>query len=272
MGTIVNKIETINITKIMLYIFTVLIITPVASAQQSHFSIESKILKESREVIVQLPDNYDPKNEKGYPVLYVLDANHQAIELAARKASKLYQTKVILIGIKVSSEVTDFLPHNIGVKRDDMLIYGNGDQALIFIKDELFPYVDKNFRTNGHNVLIGHSWAGQFSAYSLSQTPGLFDGYFISSPSIGRNRALTFDALHSASKDIKKSPLFVYVSVGSTESRRLIEDYTQLKTVLKNVLPEERDLHFEINEGATHKNNDVVSFPKALKYHLSSMK
>ena len=38
-----------------------------ALAQQDNFSIQSEILQETREIVVYLPENYDPDSKEGYP-------------------------------------------------------------------------------------------------------------------------------------------------------------------------------------------------------------
>ena len=59
---------------------------PSALAQQDNFSIKSEILQETREIVVHLPENYDPDSKEGYLVIYMLDADHEADEIAARTA------------------------------------------------------------------------------------------------------------------------------------------------------------------------------------------
>ncbi|PCI63168.1 MAG: hypothetical protein COB37_05520 [Kordiimonadales bacterium] len=247
---------------------------PVALAQQDNFSIQSEILQETREIVVHLPENYDPDSKEGYPVLYMLDADHQADEIAARTAGEYSNAKmvpgVIVIAIENIRRGMDFLPHFISVERDGKQVFGNGGKLLSFIKNELIPFASKKFRTNGRRVFIGHSWAGQFVAYALSQSPDLFDGYFITSPSIGQYGDKTFSELKRVFKQDIDFPAFVYVSVGSKETLELKTDYDRLTTLLKQHLPKQVKLHLEINEGADHENSGDISIPTALKLYFST--
>ena len=107
-------------------------------------------------------------------------------------------------------------------------------------------------------------------AYTLSQEPELFDGYFITSPSIGKYGDQTFENLKSVFKQDLDFPAFVYVSVGSNEEPDLKTDYDRLTTLLKQHLPANVKLHLEINEGADHENSGDISIPPALKLYFST--
>ncbi len=247
---------------------------PSALAQQDNFSIKSEILQETREMVVHLPENYDPDSKEGYPVLYMLDADHEGDEIAARTARDYHKAKmtpeVIVIAIHNINRGMDFLPHFISVERDGKQVFGNGGKFLSFIKNELIPFASKKFRTNGRRVFVGHSWAGQFLTYTLSQSPELFDGYFITSPSIGEYGDQTFSDLKRVFKQDLDLPAFIYVSVGGNETLELKTDYDRLTTVLKQHLPAQVKLHLEINDGATHENSGDISIPTALKLYFST--
>jgi len=242
------------------------------SAQQDNFSIESEILQETREIVVHLPENYDPKNKDGYPVIYMLDADHEDDEIAARTAGEYHKAKmmpeVIVIAINNIRRGMDFLPHFNSVERDGKQVFGNGGKFLAFIKNELIPFSNKKFRTNGRRVFFGTSWAGQFVTYTLSQSPELFDAYFITSPSIGKHGDQTFSELKLVFK--QDLPAFIYVSVGGNEQPSFKTDYDRLTTSLKQHLPAQVKLHLEINNGATHENNGAISLPAALKLYFST--
>ena len=234
-----------------------------ALAQQDNFSIQSEILQETREIVVHLPENYDPENKDGYPVLYVLDADHDYY------TAKI-MSEMIVIAIKNIRRGYDFAPPSITFEMDGEQVSGNGDKFLAFIKNELIPFSSEKFRTNGRRVFMGHSWAGQFLAYTLSQSPELFDAWFITSPSIGEYGDQTFSDLKLVFKQDLDFPAFIYVSVGGSEDPDLKTDYDVLTTVLKQHLPAQVKLFHEINDGATHENNGAISLPIALKMYFST--
>jgi len=246
---------------------------PAALAQQV-FSIQSDALQETREIIVHLPENYDPASKEGYPVLYVLDPDMLG-DVAAQAARDYHKAEIIpetiVIGISNVRRGKDFLPHYYSVMRDGKQVFGNGGKLLAFIKNELIPYAGKKFRTNGRRVFMGQSWGGQFVAYALSQSPETFDAFIITSPSIGDNWSeKTFNALEQTLKQDLDFPDFVYVSVGGDETAELKNDYENLTSLLKQHLPKKVKLYHEVNEGLTHDSNGQISQPKAMKMYFSA--
>jgi len=267
------KISTSFVKIILFCLVSGMVSAPPALAQQN-FSVSSEILQETREIVVHLPENYDPDSKEGYPVLYMLDADHSSDEIAAQTAGEYYKAKImpemIVIGLKNIRRGLDFLPHHTSAELDGKQVFGNGGKLLAYIKNELIPFASKKFRTNGRRVFVRHSWAGQFVAYALSQSPETFDAHFITSPSIGEYGDKTYRELKRVFEQDLNFPAFIYVSVGGSEEPDLMADYGRLTTVLKQHLPVQVNLHYEINDGAVHDNSGDISIPKALKYYFSA--
>ena len=244
------------------------------SAQQDKFSIKSEILQETREIFVHLPENYDPDSKEGYPVLYMLDGEHDDGETAKRTARDYYKAKimpeVIVIGVYNIRRGIDFLPHFTSAELDGKRVFGNGGKFLAFIQNELIPFASKKFKTNGRRLFAGHSWGGHFMAYTLSQEPELFDAYFITSPATGEHGDETFRDLKRVLKQDLDFPAFIYVSVGGSEKPDNLADYDRMTTLLKQHLPAQVKLFHEINEGAVHQNNGDISLRTALKLYFST--
>ena len=143
--------------------------------------IKSNALKEKRNICVGLPENYH--SDSSYSVVYVLDAEHR-FEFTYSLAKELFENQnaipeVIVVGIHHidrSHRITDltFTDSKVDAKgKEDTIGYftssmtGNGLHFLQFLEDEVVPYVNKQYRTNGFNTLMGHSIGGYFCAYVL---------------------------------------------------------------------------------------------------------
>jgi len=61
---------------------------------------------------------------------------------------------------------------------------GGADNFLGFIKNELIPYVNKTYPTNGDNSIWGHSLSGMFVVYTLLKEPTAFKSYIAVDPSL----------------------------------------------------------------------------------------
>jgi len=241
---------------------------------QQELSIESQAMQ--REIVVHLPKNYDADREDGYPVIYMLDAGLKdklTAEIASYYNWGEIMPEVIVIGLKSIGRGLDFLPHYFDEENDGEQVSGNGGKLLAYIETELIPFANNQFNTNGNNAFAGHSWGGQYLTYALSQSPGLFDAYFITSPSFGYDEKYskeTFDKLkHTLGQDLDL-PDFIYVSVGGDEPARRLSDYYRLTALLKQYLREEVKLYNEIHDSAVHRSNGAISIPKAMQLYFAT--
>ncbi|HVN58847.1 MAG TPA: alpha/beta hydrolase-fold protein [Bacteroidales bacterium] len=168
-----------------LALFICVIISVAAKAQDGYTlrndSIDSKILKQTRRIIIYLPEGYD-KSAKGFPVVYVLDAGDR-IQHTVPTARFLFANgkmpKAIIVGVLNIDRNHDFLPDSIKSAPTG----GGADNFARFFREELMPYVAKNFKTEGYNVLVGHSYGGVFAMNTLITDPTLFDSYIAIDPS-----------------------------------------------------------------------------------------
>ena len=108
-----------------------------ASAQQANFSLQSKILGETRKVIVHLPEAYDANHKDGYTVIYMLDAgNDDALtaEAAGAHHTAGIMPEVMVVAIENIRRGYDFTPPYEMAGRGDDRQNGNGDKFLAFIR------------------------------------------------------------------------------------------------------------------------------------------
>ncbi len=243
---------------------------------QDEFSIQSQAMHVTREIVVHLPKNYDANSEEGYPVIYMLDAG--STDKMVAEISSYYNwgeimPEVIVIGLKNVGRGLDFLPHYYNFERDGKQVFGRGGKMLAYIKDELIPFADKQFRTDGRKIFVGNSWAGQFLTYTMSQSPGLFDAYFITSPAFGNAEKWskkTFEALEPTLKQDLDFPDFVYISVGGDEGALMLSYYYHLTALLNLHLPDKVKFYHEVHNSANHASSAAISIPKALQLYFDS--
>ncbi len=61
---------------------------------------------------------------------------------------------------------------------------GRADQYLDFIREELIPHIDKNYRTENFRVLYGTSNTGFTTVYALFRNPDTADAYIAASATL----------------------------------------------------------------------------------------
>jgi len=152
-------------------------------------SLYSETLKEYREIYVQLPDTYNPKNNKKYPVAYILDGEVLLPTVTNFQSfySGGFTPEMVLVGISNANNRTrDLTTSKITEKYGMPFNEENGEANNFskFMEAELIPFIEENYPVTGFRTLIGHSYGGLFVIYTLINHPHLFANYLAIDPSL----------------------------------------------------------------------------------------
>lgn len=158
-------------------------------------TVKSEVLKDSREIYISLPKSYNDTlySPRKYPVLYFFDGDTHFENLVAQRnwlTRNLYATmpEIILVGIPQKDRTNELTPTQMATpeewKRADFSTSGGNGTFMQFIEDELKPYMQANYRTNGFEILSGHSFGGLAAISCFINTPHFFDAYIAIDPSM----------------------------------------------------------------------------------------
>ena len=239
---------------------------PVCLDNTEQFSITSKyVAGENYIVQVGLPIDYAP-SKKSYPVLYVLDGD-KSFGMTKEIADWLMWSKeikdIIVVGISYGQGMDAWWQKRARDYShcDDTINFkgwfkqtGGAENFLKFVKNELFPVINKNYKTNQDSTAImGISLGGMLNTYVLFTQPDLFKGYIIIAPCLVWNNEsiLKMEVEYfSNHKDLNK---LVYMTYGSLDSKEIIINSTNelVQTIQKRNY---EGLKFtpRIFEGETH--------------------
>lgn len=170
-------------------LITLLAVTKFTSAQSKvciNESVEHKIhseyLNEERSYWVSLPFNYSDSTK--YPVIYLFDAEWRfdliksiAFDLGANK--KIQNSIIVGIphvevenkrgmNLTFSQSRTEYNGEPVDSTWYNNSNSGGGQKFFNYLTQELIADVNKNYSTNNHETLIGHSYGGYFGGYILS--------------------------------------------------------------------------------------------------------
>jgi len=95
---------------------------------------------------------------------------------------------------------------------------GDGGNFLKFIKDELAPFIEREYRADpSKRILVGHSYGGLFGLLALFEAPDLFNTLIIGSPTMSYGNRFMFQCEEAFAKEHKQLPAKVYLYVGELE-------------------------------------------------------
>jgi predicted alpha/beta superfamily hydrolase len=250
--------------------FILLAFANTGSSEPIQRAIPSAVLGEDRPFIVHLPQSYAQRTDQRYPVLYVLDGTSQDGHTAAT-AAELARTgvmpEVIVVGIpntrgnRPRDQTPPILPLDV---EDPKSPAGSGDVFLNFIKSELIPAIDREYRTGPHRTFVGHSRGALLVAYSLIVEPDLFDARFVFSAPMWRRDHILVSKLEEFVVSHPTLKTFLYLSAGERENANIVGAHERTVAMLKQHASKGIRWHAHRTPGADHQNNAQLSTPAAL--------
>lgn len=160
-----------------------------------HKKFESKLLNNSRTIIVYLPPDYETDLNRHYPVLYMQDGQNlfdsstafagiewQVDETAQRLITEKKIEPVIIVGIyNTPNRTAEFTPFDKTPAGADGLgaLYGR------FVVEEVKPMIDRTYRTKpdrDHTAIAGSSMGGLITLAIAHDHPDIFSAVAVLDP------------------------------------------------------------------------------------------
>jgi predicted alpha/beta superfamily hydrolase len=224
-----------------------------------------------------VPASYAREPGRRYPVIYVLDGpplDAHTADAAAANGRRGVSPEMIVVGIpnmQPGGRARDFLPPFLSfARRDGTPFTGGADRFLRFLKDELIPRIERDYRTAAPRMIVGHSLGAIFVCYSLTAAPRLFDARFAHSPAIWRDENRITSAVSDFLARSRNIGGFFYLTVGDGEGAAMSSGYHALTAVLQT-RASAAGLRWagHITPGAVHETNVALATPGALAAYFA---
>lgn len=237
----------------------------------------SKNVGDSFEIYISTPSSFNPTDQ--YNAVYYCDANLKSgrhlRELLSRDQFDSHLKNKIFIGIGHIGNYhvlrrRDFILPTI--KGSDTMAqnknYGQTENFYLYLKEELIPAINKQFKTNADsNSILGHSLGGLFAFYCLFKANNLFVKYFALSPAlwIDKYSIYHFNKINDGFSNKK----FLYFAAGSNETiNKILTGTNEAKEFLDKMKYINLTYQYEILEGKTHNSEVPLSLDKILREML----
>jgi predicted alpha/beta superfamily hydrolase len=185
----------------------------------NRYSVHSQILDEDRPVWVHTPTGYEGSLAH-YPVIYVLDGSdhfHHTSGTMEFLAANQRMPHAIVVAVPNTSDRTHDLtpPVTVPDTAHRFPTAGGADDFLRFLREELQPWMEREYRTAPYSILIGHSFGGLFAAHTLINQPAAFDAYISISPSLWWDEESWKDKAESLFEDHADLDGSLYMTMGN---------------------------------------------------------
>jgi len=182
--------------------------------------IESRALGETRRLLVHLPRGYEA-SAVAYPVLYHTYGSNieayyaEAVAALESLADEGRSPQIIMVGIDNIDRYRDLRPLN-----QDGTPSGIGNYTR-FLVEEVFPFVESNYRAAGYRILAGPQAGAVFGLAMLQSHPDLFDAFILNNPLVSPpNTALLLaqaEAFYAGEGPLRKFCFLAHGESGESE-------------------------------------------------------
>jgi predicted alpha/beta superfamily hydrolase len=235
------------------------------------FVLNSVALHEERIYRIHLPDDYEQDTTQRYHVVYLLDGEtffHSLVGISMAFASVrgTCLPPGIIVGVLNTDRTRDLTPTSSAAGRDGKIAPGSvpegGGSEMFsrFLTEELRTVIDSAYRTNGRNMLIGHSYAGLFTLNTFLRHTERFDTYLAVDPSLWWDQGKLSEEASELIKGKDFTGKSLYIGISKRRTDRADIHFGKADHLLSEVLPQAVNLHF-FNKLFPEENHGTVAIP-----------
>ena len=232
------------------------------------FLFHSEILNEDRTVYISLPGEYDTSG-KDYPVIYMPDGQWHFIH-TTQAVGNLAGNGIIPQMIIVAVQTLDNRSRDLAATLEaDSTLGGGADTFLKFMKKELIPFVEKNYRTYPFRLLCGSSFGGIFTLHGFFDDPDYFNAYLAYSPSTWWQDQYYVKQMEKYLQEHRDATSYFYINVAN---EGLGMGVNALAEVFEKYAPENFKWKFEEYPDEIHETTAYKATFNGLKFVFSDWK
>lgn len=222
------------------------------------------------ELHILLPGGYN-NNTRKYPVVYVMDSQWDFPLVKSIYGQQYYDgfiPELIIVGVTWgginpnpdSLRVRDYTPTNDGRPQS-----GGADKFLSFMRNELFPFIETNYKADNTNrSIVGCSLGGLITMYALFSQPDMFSGYAAASPAIGWDKEVIYKYEKKYSESHSAIPVRLYMTIGDVE--RNVPGFEKLNSFMQSRHYTALQYRAKILENTGHSGTKGETFSRGLQY------
>ena len=232
----------------------------------------SKIVSGQEYVLqISLPSGYANSNKK-YPVVYLMDSQWDFPLITALYGQQYYDgfiPEVIIVGVTWGGDhpnpdslrARDYTPTN--EKR--LPQSGGADKFLSVIKNEIFPFIESNYRVDTSNkTLVGCSLGGLLAMYTLFTHSNMFNRYIAASPAYTWDNSILYQYEKEYYPNTSNLPAKLFMCVGGAELS--VPGFKKLTSFLKSRHYANLQIESKVLENTGHSGTKGEGYARGLQF------
>lgn len=242
-----------------------------AKVKIKYDSVRSNVLGETRKISIYKPEVFPEYAEAVFPVIYVLDGEFYTDYIATmiNLMCERFVTMppIMVVGIenfgRSRGRNRDMTPL---VAKDSSTFKTSGGAEIFikFIREELFPFVEKDHKKTPYRVIVGHSLAGWLVMHSFLKHPGMFNAHLASDPAMWMDQNAY---MHIAGEAINKMRVYDgSLFISTVNSPSLVTNARKVDSLLESRSPKGLSYKFMEYPREDHLTVYFKSFYEGLRF------
>ncbi|WP_233899830.1 alpha/beta hydrolase-fold protein [Tenacibaculum piscium] len=236
--------------KQLFFLVTLLISTSLFSQKVITDNINSAFFKNGRNVKIYIPENYEKEQAVKYPLAIIL-GDQYLFDMYVGNA-KLYANsdkapRQIVVGI----DMKNTYKKDISIIPSNNALTESAKRFQKFIKKELIPYMELNYRTSPFLTIASQGKAANFSTYFLRDIEPIFNAFICITPEFTKFSARTIQSYSLARLGQKDNSYFLYTSNNKKYINEEQQDrFTEIGTFLTSFDAKNMHITFDTFENS----------------------
>ncbi|MEX6626012.1 alpha/beta hydrolase-fold protein [Tenacibaculum salmonis] len=209
-------------------------------------NIKSTLFNKGRSVKIYIPKNYDKDKTVRYPLAIVL-GNQYLFDMYVGNAKLYADTDKAPRQIVVGIDMGKTYKKDISIVPSNNALTASAKKFQQFIKKELIPYMELNYRTSPFMTIAAEGKAATFSTYFLKDAEPIFNSFICITPEFTKFSASTIQSYSLARLGQKDNTYFLY---SSNNEKYIIQNqndrFSEIGTFLSSF--EAKNLHITFDK------------------------
>lgn len=176
-----------------------------------HKKYNSFELNNTRDLSIYLPKSYDKDSISNFPLAIVLDG-HKLFDLYVGTSNYYsYQDNApeqIVVGVDMeNTRIKDA-----GYDINSGYLTSNSEKFYRFLRDELIPFIEANFKTSPFITIVGENVTANFITYFLREKYQIFNAYICLNPSLSKDINTQIQSYKIEELENEDNTYYFYVS------------------------------------------------------------
>lgn len=240
-------------------------------------TIPSKMLNEQRQIYVHVPKKDSANPNKAFPVLYLLDGENH-FHLLSAYIDYLSHFEIIppimVVGIISKDRRKDLTPTKSifdysGEVDSTYSTTGGNEPFFQFLKSELIPYIETNYKVEPYKVFAGHSLGGITAINCMFTRPDMFNAYIGISPSLWWDNKYTLKLAENklrTSAYLNKKFFYSVGNEGINDPNSFYTDILKFDSLIVNSAQKGLIHKYKSYPEETHMSVPIVAYYDALRF------